>query len=78
MLRLFVTPWTVTHQAPLPMEFSRQEYWTGLPFSFPGNLPDPWIEPRSLASAGEFFTVYKRSPQRDSAVIKAILKAGAS
>ena len=44
---LFVTPWTVAHQAPLSMEFSRQEYWSGLPFPSPGDLPDPGIEPRS-------------------------------
>ena len=56
---LFVTPWTVTHQVPLSMEFSRQEYWSGLPFPFPGDLPDPGIEPVSLSSpalAGRFFT----------------------
>ena len=39
------TPWTVAHQAPLPMEFSRQEYWNGLPFPPPGDLPNPRIEP---------------------------------
>ena len=44
-----MTPWTVAHQAPLSMEFSRQEYWSGLPFSFPGDLPDPEIEPGSPA-----------------------------
>ena len=41
------TPWTVAHQAPPSMGFSRQEYWSGLPFPSPGNLPDPGIEPRS-------------------------------
>ena len=41
------TPWTVAHQAPLSMEFSRQEYWSGLPFPSPGDLPDPGIKPRS-------------------------------
>ena len=45
---LFVTPWTVAHQAPPSMEFSRQEYWTGLPFPSPGDLRDPGIEPASL------------------------------
>ena len=45
-----VTPWTVAHQAPLSMEFSRQEYWSGVPFHPPGDLPDPGIEPMSLAS----------------------------
>ena len=43
----FVTPWTVAHQAPLSMEFSRQQYWSGLPFPSPGDLPDLGIEPRS-------------------------------
>ena len=46
---LFVTPWTVAHQAPPSMGFSRQEYWSGLPFPSPGNLPDPGIKPRSPA-----------------------------
>ena len=56
---LFVTPWTVACQAPLPMEFSRQEYWSGLPFPCPGDLPNPGIEPMSLVSpalAVGFFT----------------------
>ena len=48
-VRLFATPWTVTHQAPLSMGFSRQEYWSGVPFPSPGNLPNPGIKPRSLA-----------------------------
>ena len=48
-IRLFATPWTVAHQAPLSMGFSRQEYWSGLPFPSPGNLPYPGIEPRSPA-----------------------------
>ena len=58
-VRLFVTLWTVAHQAPLPMEFSKQEYWSGLPFPTPGDLPDPGIQPASLVSpalAGGFFT----------------------
>ena len=46
-VRLFVTPWTVAHQAPLSMEFSKQEYWSGLLFPTPGALPDsrsdPWL-----------------------------------
>ena len=45
--RLFVTPWTVAYQALLSMGFSRQEYWSGLPFPSPGDLPNPGIEPRS-------------------------------
>ena len=44
-VQLFATPWTVAHQAPVVMEFPRQEYWSGLPFPSPGDLPDPGIEP---------------------------------
>ena len=58
-VQLFVTPWTVGCQAPLFMEFSRQEYWNGLLFTTPGDLPDPGIEPASFVSpalAGGFFT----------------------
>ena len=46
-VRLFATPWTVAYQAPPSMRFSRQEYWSGLPFPSLGNLPDPGIEPGS-------------------------------
>ena len=48
-VRLLATPWTVARQAPLSMEFSRQKYWSGLPFPPPGDLPDPGIEPMSPA-----------------------------
>ena len=48
-VRLFATPWTVAHQAPLSIGFSRQGYWSGLPFPFPGDLLDPGIEPGSSA-----------------------------
>ena len=48
-IRFFVTPWAIAHQAPLSMGFPRQEYWNGLPFPPPGDLPDPGIEPTSLA-----------------------------
>ena len=51
------TPWTVAHQAPLSIGFSRQEYWSGLPFLSPGNLSDPGIEPASPAlQAGSLLT----------------------
>ena len=56
---LFATPWTVAHQAPLFMEFPRQEHWSGLPFPTPRDLRNPGIKPVSLASpalAGGFFT----------------------
>ena len=58
-VQLFVTPWTVGHQAPLFMRVSRQEYRSGLPSPPPGDLPDPGIESVSLMSpalAGGFFT----------------------
>ena len=48
-VQLFVTPWIIAHQAPPSMEFSRQEYWDGLPFPSPGDLPGPGIEPESPA-----------------------------
>ena len=58
-VRLFVTLWTIARQASLSMGFSRQKYWSGLPFPSPGDLPNPGIEPTSLMSpalAGRFFT----------------------
>ena len=58
-VRLFGTPWTVAHQTPLSLGFSRQEYWSGLLCPPPGDLPDPGIKPTSLMSpalAGGFFT----------------------
>ena len=48
-VRLFVTPWTLVHQAPLSMGFPRQGYWNGWPFPTPGDLSNPGIEPWSLA-----------------------------
>ena len=51
----FATPW-VAHQAPLSLEFSKQEYWTRLPFPIPGDLPNPRIESVSPALVGEFFS----------------------
>ena len=55
-VRLFATPWTVAYQAPPFMGFSRQEYWSGLPFPSPGDLPDPGIEPRSPALQADALT----------------------
>ena len=46
-IQLFVTPWTIAYHASLFMEFLKQEYWSGLPFPSPGDLPDPGIEPVS-------------------------------
>ena len=55
-VRLFATPWTVAHQAPPFMGFSRQDSWSGLPFPSPGDLPDPGIEPRSPALQADALT----------------------
>ena len=59
-VQLFATLWTVAHQAPLSIGFPRQEYWSGLPFHPPRDLPDPGIETMSFVSpalAGGFFTM---------------------
>ena len=53
----FVIPWTVAHQVPLSMEFSRQEYWDGLPFPSPGDLPNPGTECGSPALQADSFTI---------------------
>ena len=58
-IQLFVSPWTVAHQAPLSVEFFRQEYWSGLPFRLPGDLLHPETKPTSFESpalASGFFT----------------------
>ena len=61
-VRLFVTPWTAAYQVPPSMGFSRQEYWSGLPFPSPGDLPDPGIEPMSptcqVGIVGRCFTIW--------------------
>ena len=56
--RLFRTPWTIARRSPLSMGFSRQGYWSRLPFPSPEDLPDPGIEPESSALAGGFFTAW--------------------
>ena len=61
-VQLLVTSWTTAHQPPLSMGFSRQEYWHGLSFPTPRDLPDPGIEPESPALAGGFFTT--KSPAK--------------
>jgi len=58
-VQLFMTPWTIARQAPLPIGFSRQVYWSGMLFPSPGDLPNPVIEPVTLVSPaleGVFFT----------------------
>ena len=73
-LTLLWAPWTVDRQAPLSMGFSRQEYWSGLPFPPPGDIPDPGIERVSLvfsALAGRFFTTAPpRKPLRSIRVVE--------
>ena len=59
-VRLFATPWTGTHQAPLPMEFSRQEYWSGVPFPTPGAKPTSLVSP---ALVGRFCTASEKAKQ---------------
>ena len=66
----FATPWTAAHQAPLPMEFSMQEYWNGLPFPSPGDLPDPRMESTSPALAGRLFIT--ESPAKPTSVLRNI------
>ena len=65
-VQLFVTLWTVARQAPLPMGFSRQEYWSGLPFPSPGDVPRPGIKPVSYISCTGGRVLYhqyhRRSP----------------
>ena len=58
MSESFVTLWSVVHQVPLSVGYPREEYWSGLPFPSPGDLPDPGIEPTSPALAGRFYTTY--------------------
>ena len=61
-----MTPWTVADQAPLSMEFSRQEYWSGLPFPAVGDLPDSGIEPVSPASQAD--SLLSEPPDRHSTI----------
>ena len=56
-VRLLATPWTAAHQAPPSIGLSRQEYWSGLPFPSPGDLPDPGIEPRFPPLQANAFTL---------------------
>ena len=73
-VQLFVTPWTVAHQASLSRGFSQQEYWSGVPFPSPGDLPDPRTEPTSPALAGRFFTTAPKALIKSRVCIKIELK----
>ena len=65
-VQLFATLWTVAQPAPQSMGFSRQEYWSGLPFPSPGDLPNPGIEPRSPALQADALTSEPRGKLRGS------------
>ena len=70
MSNSFDIPWTVGHKAFLSMKFPRQKYWSGLPFPFPGDLPDTGIKPGSSVVAGRFFTTGSpRKPQTHGSYI---------
>ena len=76
-VRLFATPWPIARQAPLSMEFPRQESWSGVPFPSPGNLPDPEIEPGSPAWQADSLPLYHRgSPERNQAPLEKCLTPG--
>ena len=66
------TPWIVAHQAPLSMEFSRQEYWSGLLWPLPGDLPKPGIKPRVSHIACIFFTIWaiREAPHEETVMVK--------
>ena len=70
-VQIFATPWTVGYQAPLSMEFSRQEYWSGLPFPSPGYLPNPGIEPGSPALQAD---VLPSEPPKKSIMEKVVFQ----
>ena len=75
-VRLFETPWTVSHQAPPSMGFSRQEYWNGLLFPLPGHLPDPGIKPTSPAlQADSLLSPFQRVRQSIAILFNIIFQA---
>ena len=75
-VQLFATPWTAARQAPLSMEFSRQEYRSGLPFPFPGDLPNPGIEPGSLALRADSLLSEPAAPAVvGAAILKCLTKS---
>ena len=75
--QLLATPWTAAHQPPLSMRFSRQGYWSGLPFPSPGDLPNPRIEPGSPALQADSFLIdLQGSPYQCKFPLKRILCPG--
>ena len=73
-VQLFATPWTVPYQATPSMGFSRQEYWSGLPFPSPGDFPDPGIEPRSPALEADTLTSEPPNEETDKRLNSKIYK----
>ena len=73
-VQLFVTPWTIACQAPLSMGFSRQEYWTGLPFPPPGDLPSPGIKPGFPALLADFLPTELSGKPRDHNICGKLLE----
>ena len=71
-VQLFATPWTVANQVPLSMGFSRQEYWSGLPFPSPGGLPDPGIEAGSPALEADALTSPPSNPSPPNTIMLGI------
>ena len=69
-VRFSVTPWTIAYQASPSMGFSRQEYWSGLPFPSPGDLPNPGIEPGSPALEADALTSEPPGKPRESKIIE--------
>ena len=69
-VQLFVTLWTVAYQAPLSIKFSRQEYWSGLPFPSPGDLPNPGIEPGSPTLQGIADALLSEPPGKSAQKLK--------
>ena len=77
-VRLFATPWTVAYQDPLSMVFSRQEYWSGLPYPSPGDLPDPGIEPRSPTSPADILPSEPPGKPKNTGVVAYPFSRGTS
>ena len=75
-VRLFATPWTVAHQACLSMGFSRQDYWSGVPFPSPGDLPDPGIEPGSPTLQADALTSEPPGKPQEYALVCHLLVVG--
>ena len=74
-VQLFVTPLTIAHKAPLSMEFSRQEYWSGLPFPSSGDLPDSGIKPRSpVLQADTLLSEPPGKPKKKKIILEPVLK----